>query len=226
MAELDPTPTEVSGPLAGGIKFALRRAVRTQSGAARAYVRKLRESHPEETPAQIHKRLDSRFLTLVTGSGVAVGASAAVPGVGTVVALGAVGAESIVFLEASAFYTLAVAEVHGLDVRQGEHEELLVMTIMLGAADTAVLSHVVGSGGTAAAAKAMRLPGFKEVNRRVTTRFLRRFAVKRATLTLGKLAPAGIGAAVGAWGNRKLGRTVIETAHAAFGSSPEHWDET
>lgn len=222
MPELNPTSTEVSGPLAGVIKAALRRAVRTQSGSARAYVSKLHQNHPDETPAQIRARLDSRFLTLVTGSGLAVGASAAVPGVGTVLALGAVGAESIVFLEAAAFYTLAVAEVHGVDVRQGEHEELLVMTIMLGASDTAALSYVVGTGGSSAV-KSLGIPGFKEVNRRVTTRFLRRFAVKRATVTLGKLAPAGLGAAVGAWGNRKLGRTVVDTAHAAFGAPPEHW---
>lgn len=224
MPELNPPATEVSGPLAGVIKATLRRAVRTQSSAAKSYVAKLREHHPGETPAEIRARLDSRFLALVTGSGLAVGASAAVPGVGTVLALGAVGAESFVFLEAAAFYTLAVAEVHGVDVRRGEHEELLVMTIMLGASDTAVLSYVVGTGGSTAATS-LGIPGVKEVNRRVTTRFLRRFAVKRATLTLGKLAPAGIGAAVGAWGNRKLGRTVLETAHATFGAPPEHWAE-
>ena len=139
-------------------------------------------------------------------------------------ALGAVGTESLVFLEATAFYTLAVAEVHGLDIRRGEHEELLVMTIMLGASDTAVLSHVVGAGS--AAASSLRVPGFAEVNRRITTRFIRRFAVKRTALTLGKLAPAGIGAAIGGWGNRKLGRTVLETAHATFGAPPERWPET
>lgn len=222
MPELDRASTEVSGPLAGVIKSALRRAVRTQSGAAKAYVRTLREHHPDESPAQIRRRLDSRFLTLVTGSGLAVGASAAVPGVGTVLALGAVGTESLVFLEATAFYTLAVAELHGVDVREGEHEELLVMTIMLGASDTAVLSSVINTG-SGAATKTLRIPGFAEINRRVTSRFVRRFAVKKATVTLGKLAPAGIGAVVGGWGNRKLGRTVMETAHATFGAPPQEW---
>ena len=54
-------------------------------------------------------------------------------------------------------------------------------------------------------------------------RFIRRFAVKRATLAMGKLAPAGIGAAVGGWGNRRLGRTVVETADATFGAAPTAW---
>ena len=219
---------DVSGPLAGVVTTALRRAVRSQAGAARAYVAGLREKHPDESPARLRERLDTRFLSLVTASGVAVGATGAVPGVGTVLAFGAIGAESLVFLEAAAFYTLAVAQVHGVDVRQGEQEELLVMTIMLGASGTAVLSHAVstgGSGGGPLAARALRLPGLKEVYRRMTSRFVRRFAVKRATLALGKLAPAGIGAAVGGWGNRKLGRSVVETAHTTFGTPPTRWPD-
>lgn len=223
-----PADAHVSGPLAGMVTGALRRAIRSQTGAANAYVRTLREKHPGETPAQVRKRLDSRFLAMVTASGVAVGATSAVPGVGTLLAFGAIGAESLVFLEAAAFYTLAVAEVHGVDVRGGEHEELLVMTIMLGASGTAILSNAIsasggGAGGGSLAGKSVRLPGLKAVNRRMVSRFARKFAVKRATLAMGKLAPAGIGAAVGGWGNRRLGRTVVDTADATFGAPPEHW---
>lgn len=217
----------VSGPLAGVVTAALRRAIRSQAGVARTYVRKLRESHPDESPAQLRERLDSRFITTVTASGVAVGATGAVPGVGTILAFGAIGAESLLFLEAAAFYTLAVAEVHGVDVRLGEHEELLVMTIMLGASGTAILAGAVGAGGGAGsgslAGRALRAPGLKSINRRMMSRFVRKFAVKRATLALGKLAPAGIGAVVGGWGNRRLGKAVIDTADATFGAPPEQW---
>lgn len=227
----DPVPAEpdLSGPAAGAITSALRRAIRTQTGLARAYVRSLRKNHPDESPAQLRERLDSRFLTTVTASGAAVGATAAVPGVGTVIAFGAIGAESLVFLEAAAFYTLAVAEVHGVEVRRGEHEELLVMTVMLGASGTALLSNSIASGGGAAggslATRALRVPGLREVNRRMMNRFIRKFAVKRATLAMGKLAPAGVGAAVGGWGNRRLGRTVVDTANATFGAPPAEWPD-
>lgn len=222
----DRTPAEIdtSGPIAGVVTGALRRAIRSQTGLARHYVRKLRENHPDESPAQLRKRLDSRFLMMVTASGATVGATAAVPGIGTVMALGAVGGESLVFLEAAAFYTLAVAEVHGVDVREGEHEELLVMTVMLGASGTAILSDAVGSAGSGSLAwQTRRIPGLKEINRRMMNRFIRKFGVKRASLALGKLAPAGLGAAVGGWGNRKLGRTVVETADATFGAPPQTW---
>ena len=228
MTDRVPAKSDLSGPAAGVIVAALRRAVRSQSGAARTYVRKLRESHPDESPAQLRKRLESRFLAAVTASGAAVGATAAVPGIGTVLAFGAIGAESLLFLEAAAFYTIAVAEVQGVDVRHDEHEELLVMTVMLGASGTAILADAVGSSGRSAAGvslagRALRVPGLTEINRRMMSRFIRKFAVKRAGLALGKLAPAGLGAAVGGWGNRKLGRTVVETADAAFGAPPDSW---
>ncbi|WP_440219805.1 hypothetical protein [Dietzia sp. MNB45] len=231
MPDRVPAESDVSGPAAGVITAALRRAIRSQTGAARAYVRTLRAHHPDESPARIRERLDARFLNTVTASGAAVGATAAVPGVGTIVAFGAIGAESLVFLEAAAFYTLAVAEVHGVDVRHDEHEELLVMTVMLGASGTAILANAVSSSGGAAtggslAGRALRVPGLKEINRRMMTRFVRKFAVKRAGLAVGKLAPAGLGAAVGGWGNRKLGRTVVETADAAFGTPPDSWPAT
>lgn len=225
----DETPRpEVSGPAAGVVTAALRRAIRTQSGLARSYVRRLRDSHPDESPAQIRTRLDTMFLGAVTASGAAVGATAAVPGIGTLVAFGAIGAESLVFLEAAAFYTLAVAEVHGLDVREGEHEELLVMTVMLGASGTALLANAVSAetasgSGASLAGRALRVPGLKEINTRMMHRFVRKFAVRRAGLAVGKLAPAGLGAAVGGWGNRKLGRTVVDTADATFGAPPPHW---
>ncbi|MBS7547090.1 hypothetical protein [Dietzia massiliensis] len=225
MPDRVPAQADASGPAAGLVTAALRRAIRGQAGAARAYVRQLRRAHPDESPARIRERLDSRFLAAVTASGAAVGATAAVPGIGTIVAFGAVGAESLVFLEAAAFYTLAVAEVHGIDVREGEHEELLVMTVMLGASGTAILANAVGSSGGAGslASRSLHVPGLKEINRRMLSRFVRKFAVKRAGLAVGKLAPAGLGAAVGGWGNRRLGRTVVDTADATFGAPPTAW---
>lgn len=224
MSDRVPAEIDTSGPIAGVVTGALRRAIRSQTGAARLYVRKLRERHPDESPVQIRERLDARFLTMVTASGATVGGTAAVPGIGTIMALGALGAESLVFLESAAFYTLAVAEVHGVDVRRGEHEELLVMTIMLGASGTAILSNAVGSSGSGSlAGQARRVPGLKEINKRMLHRFVRKFGVKRASLALGKLAPAGLGAAVGGWGNRKLGRTVVDTADATFGAPPRTW---
>ena len=37
---------------------------------------------------------------------------------------------------------------------------------------------------------------------------------------------AGIGAAVGGWGNRRLGRTVVKAAATTFGTPPDSWPST
>ena len=93
------------------------------------------------------------------------------------------------------------------------------MTVMLGASGTALLARAVSTETTSApgaslAGRLLRVPGLKEINTRMMHRFVRKFAVKRAGLAVGKLAPAGLGAAIGGWGNRKLGRTVVDTADA------------
>lgn len=209
------------------VEQALRRAVRVQSGRARDYVATLRTKYPDESPAQLRARLDARFMSLITASGTAVGAAGAVPGIGTVTALGAASVESVFFIEASAFYTLAVAAVHGLDVTSVEHEETLVMTILLGASGTSLLSGALGRKGAAGgslAGGALHLPSVSELNHTMVNRFVRKYAIRRTTLVLGKLAPAGIGAAIGGWGNRKLGQTVVSNAHETFGTPPPTWN--
>ena len=69
MPERVPADTDVSGPLAGLATGALRKAIRSQAGAARAYVRKLRENHPDESPARIRERLEHLHLVEGTVSG-------------------------------------------------------------------------------------------------------------------------------------------------------------
>ena len=144
-----------------------------------------------------------------------------------VMALGAATVESAVFLEASAFYTLAVATIHGLEVTSIEHEETLVMTILLGANGTSLLSGAVGKSGKASgslAGGALSLPSVGDLRKKLVSRFVRKFAVRRAALLLGKLAPAGVGAAFGGWGNRRLGSMVIATARSTFGTPPPTWN--
>ena len=87
----------------------LDNGARLQGPAVAKYVDLMRRAHPDESPAQIIERLEKQFLLSVTGSGSAAGATAAFPGVGTLAAIGAVGAETAFFFEASALLTL-----HGL----------------------------------------------------------------------------------------------------------------
>lgn len=207
----------------------LDRAISSQSGLAVAYVERLRRSDPSLSPAAVVRKLDRRYLAAVTTSGTAVGATSTVPGIGTMWAFGAISAESVVFLEATAFYTVAVAHVHGLDAGNDEARKALVMTVMMGSEGTAIVSAVAGgsSGGRGSlAGRLVGLPGLDTVRRRLQGGFLRKYATKRVGLALGRLAPAGIGAAIGGWGNRRLGRSVIRTSREAFGAPPAGWPVT
>ena len=65
-------------------------------------------------------RLEKHYLAAVMASGAAVGSAALIPGVGTLVALSLIAGETALFLETTAVFVLAVAEVHGdLGDRQG-----------------------------------------------------------------------------------------------------------
>src|SRR5690349_11580449 len=91
----------------------LERSTRLQGPAVAAYVNRLRAGRPDATPADIVAALEKHYLAAVMASGAAVGSAAAFPGIGTLAAMSAVAGETLVFLEATAVFVLAVAEVHG-----------------------------------------------------------------------------------------------------------------
>ena len=92
----------------------LERGTRVQGPAIKAYVDRLRQHNPEATPADIVKKLEKHYLAAVMASGAAVGSAAAFPGIGTLAALSAVAGETVVFLEATSVYVLALGEVYGI----------------------------------------------------------------------------------------------------------------
>jgi hypothetical protein len=204
----------------------LDNASQLQAPAVAGYVERLRRAHPEESPAQLVARLERQYLTTVTGSGTAVGATAAVPGVGTLTALAAMTAETVFFLEASALYTLSVAAVHGIAPDDAERRRALVLAVVLGESGMEIVEHnVARSAKNWGTLLANRIPGISAMNDSLLKRFVVQFIAKRSALMLGKVIPAGIGAAIGGFGNRSLGKTVIANSHQAFGPAPRSWPE-
>ncbi|MGO4618229.1 hypothetical protein AB4305_32840 [Nocardia sp. 2YAB30] len=197
---------------------------RLQAPAVAKYVDRIRRSHPDETPAQIIERLEKQYLLAVTGSGSAVGATAAVPGVGTVAAIAAVSAETTFFMEASAVFTLAVAAVHGISPEDQEQRRALVLAVVLGESGMEIVQKSVGtSAKNWGTVFANRIPGLSSMNDSLVKRFIVRFITKRAALMAGKVLPAGIGALIGGAGNRALGKATITNARKAFGPAPVVW---
>jgi hypothetical protein len=216
------------GIIARGVASALERGSRAQGPAVDRYVDKLRAAHPDEAPAQIIERMESQFLRAVTVSGTAVGALAAVPVVGTVASLAAMGAEAAFFLEAASVLTLGVAAVHGIPAEEHETRHSLVLAVALGETGLQIVARATGFRGKNWAEQlgaGVPSPVMRALNSRLLSAFVKRYATRRVALLFGKLAPAGIGAAIGFAGNRALGRTMIANARDAFGAPPLQWPD-
>ncbi|TWS18128.1 hypothetical protein FK529_16585 [Tsukamurella asaccharolytica] len=222
--QADPPAVQHGG--GGVLGSVIDRAARLQAPAVAKYVAGLRADHPDESPAQIIARLEKRYLLTVTGTGGAAGATAAVPGLGTLAAIGTVGAETVVFMEASALYALAIAEVYGISPEDRELRKALVLTAVLGEAGLGTLRATVGAKNASLMnlkKNPTQIPGLGGMNKQLMKMFSRRFMAKKSPLILGKLLPAGIGAVVGAGGNRVLGKGVIKNARSVFGPVPTTW---
>lgn len=215
-----------NGALEKAVVEALDHGSRLQAPAVAKYVARLRRAHPDESPAQLVARLERQYLLAVTSSGSAVGASAAIPGVGTIAALAAVSAETTFFMEASALFTLAVAAVHGVRPENTEQRRALVLAVVLGDSGMEIVQKSVGTSaknwGTVFANK---IPGLSGMNDSLLKRFVVRFITKRAALMAGKVVPAGIGAVIGGVGNRALGKATVNNARKAFGPAPAYFPD-
>ena len=194
-----------------------------------AHIRSIRSSKPDASPAQIIAILERRFLTAVTSGGALVGASAALPAVGTGTSLVLSGVETAGFLEASALFAQSVTEIHGIAVVEPDRARTLVMAMMLGSGGQELLQQVAsqaaGGGGRSAywgefVTKSLPRAAFGPIADRIRAAFLKRFAVTQGTSVIGRALPFGIGAVVGGAGNLLLGRKIVSSARSAFGPPP------
>src|SRR6478736_7404460 len=208
----------------------IERGARVQAPAVKAYVERLRQQSPNATPAEIVTKLEKHYLAAVMASGAAVGSAAAFPGIGTLAALSAIAGETLVFLEATAVFVLAVAEVHGIPAEHREHRRALVLAVLVGEDSKHAIADLIGTGRTSGAwmaegAASLPLPAVSQLNSRLVRYFVKRYTLKRGAIAFGKLLPVGIGAVVGGVGNRMMGKRIIENARMAFGSPPPRWPQ-
>jgi len=219
---------EEPGAAAKALSNILERGARVQAPAVEAYVQRLRRANPGASPAEIITKLEKRYLAAVMASGAAVGSAAAFPGIGTIAALSAVAGETVVFLEATALFVLAVAEVHGIPAGHREHRRALVLSVLVGDDSKGAVRDLVGPGRTNGAwlgesTAALPLPVVSQLNNRLLKYFVKRYALRRGAIAFGKMLPMGIGAVIGGGGNRLMGKKIISNARTAFGPPPGRW---
>jgi hypothetical protein len=206
----------------------LERGTRVQGPAIEAYVQRLRRANPDASPADIVAKLEKHYLAAVMASGAAVGSAAAFPGIGTLTAMSAVAGETVVFLEATAVFVLAVADVYGIPADHRDRRRALVLSVLVGEDSRHAIADLVGPGRTRGAwltdaAATLPLPALSQLNNRLLKYFVKRYALRRSTLVLGKMLPAGVGAVIGGVGNRVMGKRIIANARKAFGPPPSRW---
>ncbi|WP_293049209.1 hypothetical protein [Mycobacterium sp.] len=231
MANAGQAPAAKSGRptvSARALALVIERSARIQGPAAEAYVTRLRNADPDASPAEILAKLQKRYVAIVTAAGVAVGAAATIPGIGTLSALSAAAAETVTFLEATAFLVLAVAVVHDIPADHRERRRALVLAVLVGDDSEHAVAQLIGPRRTNGAwisesLATLPLSSMSRLNSRLLRSWVRKYTVRRGALLFGKLLPVGIGVVVGAVGNYLAGKKMIRNANRAFGAPPARW---
>lgn len=222
-----------AGKLGSLLVRALDTAMSWQTSTINAYASRLHKQKPTESPAEIQKRIDSHYLAIVTGTGGAAGSASLIPGIGFFTGMAAVAGESILFLEASAWHTLASATLRGIDISQPERRRALILAAMSGASGTALVAAAFGEESLRKRAKApassvissLGLPQLGLVNKFLFDQAKKRLMKNARLAVIGKLLPLGAGAVIGATANRKMGNSMIDGTRTSLGPLPQSWDE-
>lgn len=220
------------GGLAGSAALdrTLDRVLAVQRPVVLAHIRSIRRAKPDATPEQVIRTLERRYLAAVTTGGALVGATSAIPAVGTIASIALSTAETAGFLEASALFAQSVTEVHGIAVTDPERARTLVMTMILGGAGSELVEQLAGEvvgvapGRTTfwgeLVTKSIPKSAVNGVAKRVRAFFVKKFAASEGASIVGRAIPFGIGAVIGGAGNHFLGRRVVASARTAFGPAP------
>lgn len=229
MAKPDPLSHARKGEVPPSVARGMDRVLSVQRPVVLAHIRMIRRFKSDATPAEVIRILERRYLAAVTGGGAAVGASAAIPGVGVGVSMALSGVETAGFLETSALFAQSIAELHGVVVDDPVRARTLVMTMMLGSGGADLIQQFATQavGGSARPAfwgelvtSTLPFGIVSQLADRVRNAFIRRFAATTGASVVGRAIPFGIGAVIGGTGNHLLGRKVVQSSREAFGSPP------
>jgi len=217
-----------------GVNKFLNHVLRVQRPMVIKMLQREREQHPKDTPAQIAKRLTKTYKRSVTVGGGAVGATALVPGIGTIASLGLSSVAVVGYLEATALYAQAMAELHGVHPDDEEQNRTMVMALMLGEDGNQLMSQILANSSRSKGLtnKWGLMLGKSEGNKKfdagrtIRNMFVKRFLAKQTGAVMGRALPFGIGAVVGGGANLAMSRQVIKATEEAFGEFPAQFPAT
>lgn len=222
------------GTLQPVVETSLTRVLSVQRPMVLAYLRMMRRRSPHASPQELAEIIGKHYRNVVMGSGAAVGAVAVVPGLGTTAALGVSAAETAGFLEASALYAQAMAELHGMTITDRPRANALVLGLMLGKAGRKLVRQFSEDAGVPGMTNVERtcrswatmvtntIPSnlLNSLIKKMRDELIKRYGTKTVGSTIGRILPFGLGAAVGVMVNRSMASVVIKSASTAFGTMP------
>lgn len=208
---------------AGLVSAAVDAAVSVSAAEVERFISAARRARTDMGDDDLIRALERSFTGLVATSGAAAGGVAALPAVGTAAgaAVGVVDAGA--FTTAAMVYVLAVASVHGIDVEDLERRKALLLAVLIGPGGPRAVERVAGRTGAywgRQVTEAVPLQVIRRINKVLGHNFVTRYGTKQGIVVIGKMAPFGLGAAIGATGNTVMARMTIKTARAAFGPLP------
>ncbi|GAA3489600.1 hypothetical protein [Streptomyces cremeus] len=215
-------------PSAGRVLALLDKAIAAQSLLVHKNIARARQRNPDATPEQVIRALERMYVSALTGTGAAVGGTAAAPGVGTGVALAMSAGEVFSSLELSALYALSVAEVHGVPIDEIERRRTIVLGVMLGGSGSATINKAAGRTGAHWGRQVVaKVPAetLKQINKVLGRNFVTKYGTKQGIIVLGRVAPFGIGAAIGGGANAAMASLAVRSARRAFGPAPATWPQ-
>ena len=185
---------------------------------------RLAASTPGPTAEARSKAIARQFTRQLAGLGAAAGGTAALPGVGTLAALGTTTAELATFAFRASEMVLAIAAAHGHTAADEEQRKAWVLAVLaLGDDAAAGYTSIVSSlGGAKAldAAQGSRSGWFHTVNRYLARKLVARFGAREGAAALGRLLPFGVGAAFGGGTNWLMARGIAKDAVRLFRQLP------
>ncbi|WIB72524.1 hypothetical protein [Curtobacterium sp. MCBD17_026] len=208
------------------VRAALDKALSMQNTVVEKHINRARQRNPDATPADVVKTLELMYRSALTGTGAAVGATAAIPAVGTGAALALSGGEMLSAMELTVLFALSVAQVHGVRVEELERRRTLVLGIVLGGSSGETISKIAertGKHWAKAIVDSVPLATLNQINKVLGPNFVTRYGTRQGILVLGKVVPFGIGAVIGGGANLAVSEATIRTTRRAFGPAPGSW---
>lgn len=183
----------------------------------------VRRDNPTASPAELVRILERRYVNRISATGGGVGAAAAIPGVGTGTAVVLSSGQVMGFLYESMSHVLAVADVYGIPTEDLERRRTLLLSSLLGEEGAQAVQAQLGLGSVYWARQLLtKVPigTVRSINRQLRKRAAKMSATTGIGALFGRLAPFGIGAAVGVAASRAMGKEVVAGVRAAFGPAP------